>query len=561
MLHLCQKICPCLSSKPEPQDNALPIRNKRVEKGRLHRDTYYISAATQGWRPSMEDRYCNFLHFQSGMQFYGVFDGHAGSHTAQMLTEHLFNIICAQETFRSATKNMEDYLSKNDPNYNNNSNNQEMTDQENKNTIAKKLSTSLEVQKSISPQLNNQITNRYIQGISSGFIQMDNQLSQDNQIQIDISGSTGVVVMIDQIGNFYCSWLGDSRAIISHGGRAQELTYDHLPTNPEEYLRIKKAQMFVSNDRVNGSLAMSRAFGDFIFKQHDTLSAENQAVSCQPDIHHRKLDYNKDEFIILGSDGLWEMIDAQKCVDFVRKKLAANFKKVKNYDNLLQRANNSSNNNNSNNNQTESQKSPEDKAAADLAKNKNNDNGKHNSFTEQKILQDVNIIPNQIETIVQELIDMAVTDDIMNEEGIGCDNITATIILIPGNEHEKYDLLNKNNNESTTNNNNNNSNISNNNFTVEATNLTSSLKISSEPNFYQSFQHMLEPLAAKSKMMRPASREISEIAGNMDSMTAIDHITGRSEIMRCDPDFSFPSWLWFGWNLCFFCIFQNRKFV
>ena len=63
---------------------------------------------------------------------------------------------------------------------------------------------------------------------------------------------------------------------------------DHLPTNPDEYLRIKRAGGFVNHDRVNGSLAMSRAFGDFIFKQNEDLSPEDQAVSCKY-THNQKL--------------------------------------------------------------------------------------------------------------------------------------------------------------------------------------------------------------------------------------------------------------------------------
>ena len=79
----------------------------------------------------------------------------------------------------------------------------------------------------------------------------------------------------------YAASVGDSKCIISCQGIAQELSIDHLPTNPDEFLRIKRAGGFVNHDRVNGSLAMSRAFGDFIFKQNEDLSAEDQAVTCK----------------------------------------------------------------------------------------------------------------------------------------------------------------------------------------------------------------------------------------------------------------------------------------
>ena len=41
----------------------------------------------------------------------------------------------------------------------------------------------------------------------------------------------------------------------------------------------------MNHDRVNGSLAMSRAFGDFIFKQNEELSSIQQAVTCKYQKH------------------------------------------------------------------------------------------------------------------------------------------------------------------------------------------------------------------------------------------------------------------------------------
>lgn len=45
-----------------------------------------------------------------------------------------------------------------------------------------------------------------------------------------------------------------------------------------------KANHFVDDARVDGNLALSRAFGDFQYKDQKNLKAENQAVTCFPDI-------------------------------------------------------------------------------------------------------------------------------------------------------------------------------------------------------------------------------------------------------------------------------------
>ena len=59
----------------------------------------------------------------------------------------------------------------------------------------------------------------------------------------------------------------DSRSILVKKGNAVvELSKDHKPGNPEEEGRINAAGHFVSDDRVDGNLALSRAFGDFQYK-------------------------------------------------------------------------------------------------------------------------------------------------------------------------------------------------------------------------------------------------------------------------------------------------------
>lgn len=73
--------------------------------------------------------------------------------------------------------------------------------------------------------------------------------------------------------------MGDSRAVASVSGKVQLLSFDHKPCNDEELKRILAAGGYIDKDRVNGSLALSRALGDFFFKTNDQLSAEEQIVT------------------------------------------------------------------------------------------------------------------------------------------------------------------------------------------------------------------------------------------------------------------------------------------
>lgn len=61
---------------------------------------------------------------------------------------------------------------------------------------------------------------------------------------------------------------------------------------------MKNYKMFSGDvPRVNGQLAVARAFGDQSLKAH---------LSSEPDVRHVPIDSNI-EFVILASDGLWKV--------------------------------------------------------------------------------------------------------------------------------------------------------------------------------------------------------------------------------------------------------------
>ncbi len=56
--------------------------------------------------------------------------------------------------------------------------------------------------------------------------------------------------------------------------------------------------------RVNGGLNLTRSFGDFDYKRNDTLPYNEQMITCKPDVKSYERSA-KDEFIIVGCDGIW----------------------------------------------------------------------------------------------------------------------------------------------------------------------------------------------------------------------------------------------------------------
>lgn len=62
-------------------------------------------------------------------------------------------------------------------------------------------------------------------------------------------------------------------------------TEDHKPFVPKERDRIVNAGGSVMIQRVNGSLAVSRALGDFEYKAVPGLNVTQQLVSPEPDVY------------------------------------------------------------------------------------------------------------------------------------------------------------------------------------------------------------------------------------------------------------------------------------
>jgi len=119
----------------------------------------------------------------------------------------------------------------------------------------------------------------------------------------------------NSVKQIYTAHLGDARAVICRGGLAVRLTSmsDHKATDPHESKRVIEAGGAIFNERVNGMLAISRAFGDHQLKE--PAMAQN-IVSNVPDITSTDLS-DQDMFIIVACDGLWDVCEDQEAVNLV----------------------------------------------------------------------------------------------------------------------------------------------------------------------------------------------------------------------------------------------------
>jgi serine/threonine protein phosphatase PrpC len=106
--------------------------------------------------------------------------------------------------------------------------------------------------------------------------------------------------------------VGDTRIIkCNKMNIAEQLSQDHKPNEPSEKSRITQLGGVIKQDLGDdfriGNLAVSRSFGD---------------LDCAPYVTHNPSIYNYtinkgDQFIIIGCDGLWDVISNQDDVEFV----------------------------------------------------------------------------------------------------------------------------------------------------------------------------------------------------------------------------------------------------
>ena len=173
--------------------------------------------------------------------------------------------------------------------------------------------------------------NKIYQIITETFIIANEKLVENEEINSLFSGSTCVSVIYTP-EKLIVPNIGDSRAVLgrlinkeNNEYKAINLSRDHKPTEKDEAQRIiendGRIQPFIEEGEFVGpervwikeedvpGLAMTRSFGDRV--------AATVGVMSEPEIKEFDFDKN-DKFMIIASDGIWEFISSQECVDIIK---------------------------------------------------------------------------------------------------------------------------------------------------------------------------------------------------------------------------------------------------
>lgn len=130
------------------------------------------------------------------------------------------------------------------------------------------------------------------------------------ELNVNDAGSTATIVYIEKIKGkkiLYCANVGDSRCVLVNNNGLMRMSYDDRVDDPKEKERIINQGGVILNNRVYGRLMLSRSFGDWGIKEY--------GVIVEP--HITKIEINEnDSFLIIASDGLWDVIKDEECKGF-----------------------------------------------------------------------------------------------------------------------------------------------------------------------------------------------------------------------------------------------------
>ncbi|EGC40446.1 hypothetical protein DICPUDRAFT_96246 [Dictyostelium purpureum] len=155
----------------------------------------------------------------------------------------------------------------------------------------------------------------YMDTIKDGYLATDHSFLEYARKEDKKAGTTAATVILlrDRIIVSNC---GDTEVIISQNGKAKPLSTLHSPKLDTERERIEKAGGAVIHYgtlRVNGLLSVSRSLGDKNLKEYIIPDPDSLIYSTASNDH---------DFILIATDGLWEVFNYQDVVDYVFKLLS-----------------------------------------------------------------------------------------------------------------------------------------------------------------------------------------------------------------------------------------------
>ncbi|TAQ85082.1 hypothetical protein B7494_g6601 [Chlorociboria aeruginascens] len=249
----------------------------------------------------------------SDWMFWGVFDGHAGWTTSAKLRQVLINYVARElnTTYKAADAS----------------------------AIAPSSDAVEAAIKTGFTKLDHEIVHESVEKV----LKANSKLVAAELLAPALSGSCALLSFYDTKSKLLrVACTGDSRAILGRRGEsgkwiATALSVDQTGGNPDEEARMRKLHPgedhVIRNGRVLGGLEPTRAFGDATYKWTREVSERLKQsffgrtpsqllktppyVTAEPVVTTTKIEPEKGDFLVMATDGLWEMLTNEEVIGLV----------------------------------------------------------------------------------------------------------------------------------------------------------------------------------------------------------------------------------------------------
>ena len=160
-----------------------------------------------------------------------------------------------------------------------------------------------------------------ILSLKNAFHDADDEMR--GQLNMEGLGSTGTLVhIVRRLGpvlEVYSANVGDSRVSLISPEHIIRLSYDHRTTDEKEKKRILESGMEIIDDRICGTLMLTRIFGNYEYKEENE-NGNNKGLICEPFISKIEIDLSiENQFLILASDGIWDILTEEEVQNIIKK--------------------------------------------------------------------------------------------------------------------------------------------------------------------------------------------------------------------------------------------------
>ena len=218
-------------------------------------------------RPEMQDFHCikKFFGKNLNQSYFAIFDGHGGKEVSEYLSLNFHKFLYNELNYELSEKNI--------------------------------------------PKIEN--------SIKIAFQKIDNEIINNSKISKN-TGSTATIIFIFNLEQknriLICANIGDTKGYLLTKNDIKLITKEHICSDLKEVKRIKESGGLVFQGRVYGTLMLTRSLGDKEMKKYGVIAL--------PDFFVKKIN-EKDIFCVIGSDGIWDVIDEEEILDLSQQKISS----------------------------------------------------------------------------------------------------------------------------------------------------------------------------------------------------------------------------------------------